>query len=68
MAIECKVVRKKDVFGGDLIIMKAGLVKGRNILSKKGFVRAPNPKYMQKDKEYWHYNGCLGYWIYEKTK
>ena len=64
----CEIIRTKDVFGGPLVVLKAGLVRGRNDLAKQGFSRGANPIYMRKENEYWHYNRCLGYWIYEKAR
>lgn len=63
-----EIITTKDVFGGDLIYIKLGLVKGRNELAKIGFEQQRNPVYMKRGNEYWHYNKSLGYWIYERVK
>lgn len=59
------IINKKDNFGGDLTILPVGLVKGRNLLAKNGFIRQPNELYMKKDNQYWHYNRLLGFWLFE---
>ena len=62
------ILYRKDAFGGDLVILPVGLVKGRNLLIRDGYIRQPNPVYMKKGNKYWRYNRNLGYWIYEKVK
>lgn len=61
-----EIIRTKDNFGGDLVYVKLGLVKGRNEFKKLGFEVQQNPTYVKKGNEYWHYNKISGIWIYEK--
>ena len=61
------IITTKDNFGGELIYTKIGLGKGRNELKKLGFEQQRNPQYFKKGNEYWHWNGTLKVWIYEKV-
>ena len=62
------LIQKKDAFGGQLQILNFGLVKGRNLLIRNGYVGQPNSLYMKKDNLYWHYNKLLGYWLSDTHK
>jgi hypothetical protein len=50
-----------------MIIMRLGLVKGRNLLLKHGYIQCGNPLYYSPDegKNTMHYNHKLKYWIFE---
>lgn len=59
---------KKDIYGRDFNFMRLGLVKGRNLLSSKGFTQCENPTYYYKDGEYWHYNSMMKVWLQDFKK
>lgn len=64
-----EIITTKDYFGGELIYLKVGLVKGKNFLKRIGYVEQPNPLYLKRgSNEYFHYNRSLGKWIYEKVE
>jgi len=66
--LDFEIITKQDNFGGELKYLNMGLVKGRNFLKRAGYIHQPNPLYMKKGDEYFHYNKTSGIWIYEKVK
>jgi hypothetical protein len=55
----------KDIYNRDFEYLPQGRIKGRNTLSKLGFVRCENQDYMKHGTRYFHYNRLQGRWIGE---
>lgn len=53
----------RTIYGGSYQYINAGLVKGRNWLRAQGFAQCPNPLYMSRGAEHYHYNGTMRMWV-----
>ena len=57
-----KIEQGKTIYGGTFLFLRMGLVKGRNWFFKQGFEPCPNPLYVKRGEEHFHYNKNMGVW------
>jgi len=60
-----KMKQTKTIDGKVHTFLIAGKVKGKNYFLKNGYSHCKNPRYLNKDNSYVHYNSILKAWIIE---
>jgi len=56
----------KTITGQEKKLLRAGKIKGQNILKKEGFVTGTNPDWYIKGNVYAHYNKLMKVWVLDE--